>query len=240
VEVFMQAFSWPRLSVAAAMLPLIRGELLAHSQAPHSGPGPPIDVCAIVEDGLFGYELAPYELTLPFLIIGCAEDAIPRVRRTSFNPAREAGLRLATVHGRPIGSSRPRVRRTSAEAEIRFSGWATAVAYVWQALAPALHREGPQWAASMAACRSLENALMIAGLHLAEWDPAIDFCGLLEQAEFGLPLRGGDNGMGTLTLRRPDVWLLHWKSGPTIVQRTFPYFSLPEGMPTLLPRDALR
>src|SRR4051812_17125005 len=82
---------WPPLSVASALLPTIRRELLADARAPQQIPGPPVDVCAIVEDGLCGYELAPHVPNLPFLIVGCTTDNIARVRRTSFDPSAEAG-----------------------------------------------------------------------------------------------------------------------------------------------------
>lgn len=234
----MEPLLWPALSVASALLQRIRRELLQDARAPERGHGAPIDVCAIVEDGLCGYELVPHSTDAPFLIVGCRQDGIARVRRTVVDPARHAGLRLATLHGRAVNMARPRVRRTSQHAEILYADWTTAAGAVWDALAPALRDPGAQWDHSMADCRSLESALAVAALHLAEWDPAVDFCGLVHQAEYGLPLRSREGGFGTLTLQRPDLWLLRWRAGQTIVQREFSPFSTPEGTPALLPRDA--
>lgn len=236
----MSPLPWPRLSVAGAVLPLIRRELVAHADAPAAGRGREIGLCAIVEDGLFGYELVPSAPNLPFLIIGCAEDGIPRLRWTLFDPARNSGLRLAALHGRAIRGTRPRLPRRARQGETLYSDWPTAAAYAWKALAAAPIEEGRQWATSMAACRSLENALTIAGLHLAEWDPAIDFFGLPSQAEFGLPLRGQDGEAGTLTLRRPDLWTLQWKTRQRTVAHEWSTYSMPQVTPALLPRDATR
>src|SRR5438105_3180810 len=97
----IEPFLWPRLSVAAAVLPVVRRELVTALDAARVGySAPPVEVCAIVEDGVFGYELAPQGVDAPFLVVGCAEDGIPRVRRTCIDPALAPGLRLATLHGR--------------------------------------------------------------------------------------------------------------------------------------------
>ncbi len=234
----MEPLLWPPLSVASAVLPRIRDELLADPAAPDAECGAPIDICAIVEDGLCGYELAPHSPDAPFLIVGCCDDGIPRLRRTVVDPTRHAGLRLATLHGRAVNMARPRLRRSVGHAETLYADWSSAVHDAWNALAPALCHAGPQWDHGMAACRSLEGALAIATLHLAEWDPAVDFCGLVHQAEYGFPLRGRNGGFGTLTQQRPDAWLLHWKCGQTIVNREFSPFSVPQGALALMPRDA--
>lgn len=222
------------------MLPVIRRELGEALRPAHAGHSPPVEVCAIVEDGVFGYELAPQEVDAPFLLLGCAEDGIPRVRRTFLDPSLAPGLRLATLHGRAIDPARPRMRRKARQDEVLYADWPTAARVAWQDLAATLAHHGPHWDASMAACRSLENALAVSSLHLAEWDPAIDFCGLVHQAEYGFPLRSEGGGAGTLTLRRADLWLLQWRCGGDIVEIEFSPFSQPEGTPALLPRDARR
>lgn len=221
----MEPMPWPPLSVASAVLPIIRRELLADPRAPVDRPGPPIDVCAIVEDGMCGYELAPQISTIPYLIIGCTDDNIPRLRRTTFNPNGDAGLRLATLEGRRVGTTRPHLRRMPRQAESLYADWATASRHAWDHLAGVLDEQGPQWDASMEACRSLENALTIAGLHLAQWDPAVELCGLANQAIYGLPLHGREGGGGTLTLKSADVWVLNWKFGQTVVRQEFSAFA---------------
>ena len=217
----MEPLPWPPLSVASAVLPAIRRELLGDARAPRDLPGPAIDVCAIVEDGVCGYELAPQVANVPYIILGCADDNIPRLRRTAFDPNGDAGLRLATVAGREVTTTRPRLRRVPRQAESLYSDWTTAARHAWDHLAPALAQRGPQWEASMQACRSLENALTIAGLHLAQWDPAVELCGLVNQAIFGLPLHGRDGGSGTLTLKSVDVWVLNWKHGQSVIRHEF-------------------
>lgn len=236
----MKAERWPCLSVTAALLPDIRRELLAHARAARALPGPPIDLCAICEDGLFGYELAPHAPKTPFLIIGCASDGVPRLRRTSFDPSRDPGLHLATVDGAAVGTARARSRRAPRNAEVLYADWGTAASHAWAALDPALDRPGNQWDLSMQACRSLEHALALAAFHLREWDPIVDFCGLVHQAEYGLPLRGADQGTGTLTLRAADFWHLHWRCGSTVIDVEFSHLMEPHVIPALLPRDAAR
>ncbi|MEP7206659.1 MAG: hypothetical protein ABI920_06955 [Casimicrobiaceae bacterium] len=200
--------------------------------------GAPIEVCAIVEDSLFGYELAAHGVDVPILVLGCTVDAIPRVRLTAFDPAAEAGLRLATLHGRAIDAGRPRVRCRPRQDEALYAGWPTAVSHAWEVLEPALTQGGPQWDLSMAICRALENALAIASLHLAEWDPSIDFCGLVRQAEFGLPLHDTDGGTGLLTQRTGDLWTLEWHSGSRGLELEFSPLALSSGVPDVIPRDA--
>ncbi|MDQ6618971.1 MAG: hypothetical protein M3Z31_04635 [Pseudomonadota bacterium] len=217
---------WPPLSVACALLPLIRREVTGDSRAPATGNSVAVDVCAIVENGMFGYELAPHVSGVPFLILGCAEDNIPRLRRTTFDPKGVAGLRLATVRGREVNAARPHVRRPPRQDETLCADWSTAARAAWDHLAPALAHSGPQWEAAMQACRSLENALTIAGLRLAEWDPAVEFCGLSQQASYGLPLRSAHGGTGTLTLKSADLWLLNWKIGQTVIRHEFSAFSV--------------
>jgi hypothetical protein len=62
-------------------------------------------------------------------------------------------------------------------------------------------------------------------LHLAQWDPAVELCGLLHQAIYGLPLHGQSGGSGTLTLKDDDTWVLNWKIGPTLVRHEFTAFT---------------
>ena len=224
----MEVALWPRLSVATAVLPRIRHDLVAHADTLDGRKGREITLCAIVEDGLFGYELVPSVMTLPFLIMGCGEDGIPRLRRTLFDPTRDSGLRLAALHGRAIRGTRPRRPNRPREDESLYADWPTAAAYAWKDLSGAVSGDPRTWDASMAECRSLENALAIASLHLAEWDPGIDFCGLSNQAELGLPLRGIAGESGTLTRKRPDIWVLNWVAEQTVVAREWSIFELSE------------
>ncbi len=230
---------WPRLSVASALLPLVRRALVEDERAPRGDPAPEIDMAPIVEDDLFGYELAPRAFDQPVVVVGCTEDGIARVRRTEFD-ALEAGLRLATLHGHAVDAERPRVRRNPRQQEALYADWPTAAAEVWAAFASAPRGDPARWLETMDACRSLENALTIANLHLAEWDPVVEFFGVPHQSEYGVPLRGANGETGNLTLHRPDLWLLYWCAPQRIVQREWSRFSIPEGVPALLPRDAKR
>lgn len=229
---------WPRLSDAAALLPVVRRALMDDPGAPRER-GPDIDVFPIVEEGLFGYELTPRAPDQPVVSVGCHDDGIARVRRTEFDP-HEAGLRLATLHGHLVDAHSAPVRRNPRQQETLFADWPTAASDVWAAFAGAPQGEPTRWLQAMDECRSLENALTIASLHLAEWDPVVEFFGVPNQAEYGLPLRGGGGDAGNLTLHRPDLWLLYWRSAQRIVQREWSRFSVPEDVPALLPRDAKR
>ena len=222
----MDLAPWPRLSVATAILPRIRHELVVQAAALDGTQGREIALCPIVEDGLFGYELVPSVMTLPFLIMGCAEDGIPRLRRTLFDPTRDSGLRLAALHGRALRGTRPRMPKRPRQDEALYADWPTAAAYAWKDLSGAVSGDRTTWDASMAECRSLENALAIASLHLAEWDPGIDFWGLSNQAELGLPLRGMGGESGTLTRKGPDIWVLSWVTKQTVVTREWSIFEL--------------
>ena len=219
---------WPRLSDATAILPRIRHELVVQAATLDGTKGREIALCAIVEDGLFGYELVPSMMTLPFLIMGCAENGIPRLRRTLFDPTRDSGLRLAALHGRALRGTRPRMPKRSRQDEALYADWPTAAAYAWKDLSGAVGGDRTTWDACMAECRSLENALAIASLHLAEWDPGIDFWGLSNQAELGLPLRGMGGESGTLTRKRPDIWVLSWVTKQTNLTREWSIFQLAE------------
>lgn len=250
----MEPLLWPPLSVASALLPLIRRELLADARAPRND-GAMIDVCAVVEDGMLGYELAPHVDQLPFLIMGCTPDNIPRLRRTTFDPKYDRGLRLATLQGRRVSATRPHVRRSPRQEEILYADWSTAARYAWDHLEPALAHPGPQWESAMHGCRALENAIAVASLHLAQWDPTIEFCGLADQAVYGLPLRGRDGGVGTLTFRPAEsaaqdatrattsraqhgTWLLTWKSPGSMIRHEFSAGAPAHGDSGEVPRDA--
>ena len=49
--------------------------------------------------------------------------------------------------------------------------------------------------------RCLDEALSIAQSHLAPWNPFIEFCGLLNEAQQGFALRGAKGEYGELVFR---------------------------------------
>jgi hypothetical protein len=228
---------WPPLSVACALLPLIRRTLLDTRGAPGAD-APDADVLPIFEDGLLGYEIAPRAACQPVVAIGCRDDGVVRVRRTDFEPV-DASLRIASVDGVTIDEGAMPARRARAQ-EALYADWRTAALEVWSVLATMPRGTSALWDDSMNACRSLENALTIANLHLAEWDPTVDFFGVPNQAEYGVPLRGAQGDAGSLTLHRHDAWLLYWHSRQKVVHLEWSRFSAPEGIPAHVPRDAKR
>jgi hypothetical protein len=249
---------WPRLSVACALLPLVRRTLLDTRGAPGADV-PDADVLPIFEDGLLGYEIASRAAGQPVVAIGCRDDGVVRVRRTDFASV-DASLRIVTVDGVTIDEGDTPARRARAQ-EALYADWRTAALEVWSVLATMPRGKSALWDDSMNACRSLENALTIANLHLAEWDPTVDFFGVPNtianlhlaewdptvdffgvpnQAEYGVPLRGAPGDAGSLTLHRHDAWLLYWHSCQKVVHLEWSRFSAPEGVPAPLPRDAKR
>ena len=54
--------------------------------------------------------------------------------------------------------------------------------------------------------------MAIAHAHLSDWDPLIRFVGLPNEAQYGFELAGDHGEYGELLSRRPDMWVLRWKS----------------------------
>ena len=48
---------------------------------------------------------------------------------------------------------------------------------------------------------------------LAAWNPRIDFCGVPDEAQYGIALTGGKGESGQLTARTAGQWTLRWDAG---------------------------
>jgi hypothetical protein len=225
----------PRLSEASALLPLLRTHLAAAAPRYTLPAGLALDLAPIVERGLFGYEIVPDRQTLTFLTIGCTATGAIVLRRTSYSARTSGAPHLAAVDGRVVSSSGIGARtrfpdRADARGEGNdgrrgappflprqcstvYAGWPEAVDAAWAELSlqfphPPRACAAPAWGAH----RFLDQALAVAHSHLSRWDPFILFFGVPNEAQQGFQLQGADGARGTLISRRPDMWVLRWKS----------------------------
>ena len=84
----------------------------------------------------------------------------------------------------------------------------------WRDLA-ALFPEGPRRPVRFhdAQHSCLDEALAMAHSLLAAWDPRIDFCGVPDEAQYGIALTGAKSESGQLTARTAGQWTLRWDAG---------------------------
>jgi hypothetical protein len=203
----------PRLSQATALLPLLRSTLgdAAHR---HSLPANvEVDLLPIVEDGLFGYELVPNRTTHTYLTIGFCGSGEAVLRRTVCSAHAPGALCLVTVNGRPVSRGNCGVCNFGQQHDAIFTDVSDAVEAGLSQLG-ALFPERPrsQIALDVSLHRYLDEALATAYRHLSTWDPFIQFFGFPNEANYGLALTGNRGERGELVSRRPDMWVLRWKS----------------------------
>ena len=204
----------PRLSEAKTYLPLLRAELL--DAAPrHTLPVDlsPLDLLPIVEDGLFGYELIPDRRTHTYLAVGRHEAGSAWVRRTLYCEHAPSALRLAALNGKSIVRERFTPKDPVKQRDDRFPEIPDAVESALAQLVvlfPERPRKSVEFHANVH--RYLDDALAIAHAYLLQWNPRIQFCGLPNEAEFGYRLTGDHGEHGVLISKRPDMWVLRWKS----------------------------
>ena len=206
-------FFCPRLSEAKTFLPLLRAELLAaagHYTLPVSLS---LDLTPIVEDGLFGYEIVPDLRTHTYLAIGRAEAGSAVVRRTVYPEDAPSALRVVALDGKSVVRERVRPRGRVEQRDVRFGEIPDAVESALAQLAM-LFPEEPRKAIEFRTevHRYLDEALAIAHAYLSDWNPRIQFCGLPNEDQLGYGLRGDYGEKGELLSRRPDMWVLRWKS----------------------------
>jgi len=208
----------PRLSEAKTLLPLLRAQLAAAAPR-HSLPADlSFDLLPIVKDGLFGYEIVPDRSTHTFLTIGCSEAGDAVLRQTLYDSSAPGALRLAAVAGRAVSRSDCNARHVVQQRDSRFADWPSAADAAWAQLV-ALFPGKPRRSITLPLTRhgSLDEALAIAYSHLSRWDPFILFFGLPDEAQRGLELKGADGAHGELVSRRPDMWVLRWKSVDAVI-----------------------
>ncbi len=209
----MQSAYFPRLSEAKILLPLLRAQLIAAAPRYLLPNNISLDLLPIVEDGLFGYELVPDRNTHTYLTIGWYETGEAVLRRTVCYVATPSTLRLAALNGESIACSNFRSRNCPPQRDARFAETSDAVDSGLSQLV-ALFPERPRKTVEfhVNVHRYLDEALATAHAYLSQWDPFIEFVGLPDEAQFGFALKGVHGEHGELVSKRPDIWVLRWKS----------------------------
>ena len=205
----MPVASWPRISQAKELLPLIRDHLVA-AAAHHSLPaGLSLELLPIVEDGLVGYEFLPNQATNSYLTIGCDDRAVPVLRQRRYRADTKGGLRVAALNGRTLSSGDRRAGGNLRRRDAILPDWTATAEAAWIELA-SLFPQQPRHSIDVdEACQhGLDEALEIAHSHLSEWDPCIDFCGVPDEAQYGFALTHANGGRGLLASRQPGHWVL--------------------------------
>jgi hypothetical protein len=222
----------PRLSEAKTLLPLLRAELIAAAPRYSLPNNISLDLLPIVEDGLFGYEIVPDRSTHTYLTVGWYEAGEAVLRRTVCYVAAPSTLRLAALNGESIACSNFRSRNCPPQRDARFVETSEAVDSGLSQLV-ALFAEGPRKTVefNVNVHRYLDEALATAHAYLSQWNPFIEFVGLPDEAQFGFALKGLHGGHGELVSRRPDMWVLRWKSPDAVINEEWAVM-LPESNAT--------
>lgn len=208
----MQTPFWPRLSDAKTLLPHLRAHLAGAAPRYSLPVNISIDLLPIIEDGLFGYELVPDRNTHTYFTIGCCETGEAILRRTMCADAPSA-LRLAAVDGKSVSRRNFSLRHPTQQRDFRFAEISDAVeAGLSQLVTQFPERPRQPIALQVSVHRYLDEALAITHAHLSDWDPFIRFVGLPNEAQYGFALTGDNGECGELVSRRPDMWVLRWKS----------------------------
>ncbi len=211
----MPVASWPRLSQAKDLLPVIRGHLV--SAAPHHSlpAGLSLDLLPIIEDGLVGYEFLPNQATNTYLTIGCDDRGVPVLRQRVYRAEPPSALRVASVNGRPLAQGERMAGQSRRRRDAILPDWPSTAEAAWIELA-ALFPQGPRHgiAVDEGWHEALDAALAIAHEHLIDWDPCIDFCGVPDEAHYGFALTHSNGGRGLLASRQPGHWAL-WFQCPS-------------------------
>jgi hypothetical protein len=225
----MPVASWPRISQAKELFPLIREHLVA-AAVHHSVPaGLSLELLPIVEDGLVGYEFLPNQATNSYVTIGCDDLGVPVLRQRKYRADSAGGLRVASINGRKLSPSEKAAGNNLRRRDAILHDWASTAEAAWIELA-SLFPQQPRHSINVdEACQhGLDEALDIAHAHLAEWDPCIDFCGVPDEAQYGFALTHSNGGRGLLAARQPGHWVLWFQS---------PYASINEEWTVLVPAN---
>ena len=201
----------PRLSLAADLLPRLRAHLVAAASRHMLPDGFSFDLLPIVDDGVFGYELLPQRATHTYLTLGCDSGGRPVLRKSLYCVAAPSVLRLATTNGRALTQGELDARHRIQSRDCSFSDWPSAAEAAWRDFA-ALFPEGPRRPVRFHDGRHgcLDEALVMAHSLLAAWDPRIDFCGVPDEAQYGIALTGAKGETGQLAARTAGRWTLRW------------------------------
>lgn len=212
----------PRLSEARHFLPLLRSHLIAAASRYPLPNGLALELLPIIEDGLFGYELLPDRNTHTYVTIGCNAQGDPVMRKTSYGFGAPNALQLVAVNGQILSRSERSMRYSTQRRDAYFPDLPAAAESAWAQLL-FLFPERPRQPVVVRdyAQRCLDEALSIAHLHLAHWNPFIQFCGLPNEAQQGFALSGAHGERGELIFQRPDIWMLRWKAPPHAVYESW-------------------
>ena len=205
----MPVASWPRISQAKDLLPVIREHLIA-AAAHHSLPaGLSFDLLPIVEDGLLGYEFLPNQATNSYLTIGCDDRGVPVLRHRKYRADSKKGLRVAAANGRVLAPKASSAGQNLRRRDAVLPDWPSTARAAWIELA-SLFPQQPRHCIDIddTSQNPLDEALEIAHAHLSEWDPCIDFCGVPDEAQYGFALTHANGGRGLLASRQPGHWAL--------------------------------
>ena len=214
----MQSRYCPRLSEAKILLPMLRAQLVAAAPRYSLPIGLSLDLLPIVEDGLFGYELVPDRSTDTYFTIGFCATGEAVLRRTESCTNAPSVLRLAAVDGKSVAGTNSHPGNSALQRDSRFGELSDAVDSAFSQLAT-LFPERPRKPVQLQANvhRYLDEVLSIAHAHLSDWNPFVHFFGLPNEALHGFALTGDRGEHGELVSRRPDMWVLRWKSPETVM-----------------------
>jgi hypothetical protein len=200
------------LSDATTLLPHLRAHLACAAPRFSLPENISIELLPIVEDGLFGYELVPDRNAHTYLTIGCSETG-EAILRTTMSADAPSALRLAAVDGKSVSCRDLSPRHLTQQRDFRFADISGAVLAGLSELVtqfPERPRQPIDLRVNVHRC--LDEALAITSAHLSDWDPVIRFVGLPNEAQYGFALTGSHGEYGELLSRRPDMWVLRWKS----------------------------
>lgn len=226
----MPVASWPRISHAKDLLPIIREHLVA-AASHHSLPaGLTLELLPIVEDGLVGYEFLPNQATNSYLTVGCDDRGVPVLRERLYRPDGPGALRVAALNGRTLSAGDKAAASKLRRRDAILTDWPSTAEAAWIELA-SMFPQQPRHCIDLDETRQhgLDEALEIAHGHLAEWDPCIDFCGVPDESQYGFALTHANGGRGLLASRQPGQWMLWFQC---------PYASINEEWSTLSPANA--
>ena len=204
---------FPRLSQATDLLPVIRAHLVAAASRHQLPEGFSVDLLPIVDDGIFGYELLPQRETHTYLTMGCDNGGKPVLRKCLYCAEAPSALRLATVNGRVLTPGELEAWHRIQPRDFPCPDWASAAQAVWREFAT-LFPEGPRRPIEIhdARHRCLDDALAMACSLLAAWDPRVDFCGVPDEAQYGIALSNGPGESGQMMARTQGRWTLRWEA----------------------------
>jgi hypothetical protein len=204
----------PRLSLAANLLPRLRAHLIAAASRHLLPDGFSFDLLPIVDDGVFGYELLPQREAQTYLTLGCDSGGRPVLRKSLYCAQAPGVLRLATTNGRVLSQGELDAWHRIQSLDFTFPDWPSLAEATFRDFA-ALFPEGPRRPVRFHDGRHgcLDEALAVARSLLATWDPHIDFCGVPDEAQYGIALRGAKGETGQLAARTAGRWTLRWDAG---------------------------